>query len=378
MFTKNRDTRIRRMLLGAAVGGLVLASTTACALTGGGSGSSSSAADAGSSGSVVVGSGTAPTYPDPIPLAAGAAASLDKITFDGGTPKIAYLPMGTEFNYHLALFEGIKSVPGAESFLLSPYSGSDQAAQLGMLQDVTSRDDVDAILLISFDEHSLAPLVQKAVDAGKVVIIINSDIPNYPTPVDGVVGVTQRAANKALAQWAIQQAGGEARQVGILDGEPSYLATERAGGFEDGIAGTNWTIASRVSGGWSVEKGNTAAMDMLQAHPEIQVLFASNDYMAEGAALAAKALGRTDLTILGYDGDTAAIESIADDGGVTATTDTNPVAMGAMAAQYAIDLLNKKAEVGFVDAPTQIVTKDNAVTILQNPDALFPKPSRDF
>ena len=378
MFTTNRDARIRRMLLGAVVGGVVLASTTACALTGGGSGSSSSAADAGSSGSVVVGSGTAPTYPDPIPLAAGAAASLDKIAFDGGTPKIAYLPMGTEFNYHLALFEGIKSVPGAESFLLSPYSGSDQAAQLGMLQDVTSRDDVDAILLISFDEHSLAPLVQKAVDAGKVVIIINSDIPNYPTPVDGVVGVTQRAANKELAQWAVKQAGGEARQVGILDGEPSYLATERAGGFEDGIAGTNWTVAARVSGGWSVEKGNTAAMDMLQAHPEIQVLFASNDYMAEGAALAAKALGRTDLTILGYDGDTAAIESIADDGGVTATTDTNPVAMGAMAAPYAIDLLNKKAEVGFVDAPTQIVTKDNAVTILQNPDALFPKPSRDF
>jgi ribose transport system substrate-binding protein len=377
MFTINRGARTRRAL-GAAICGLVLLGTSACALTGGSTGSAGSATEGAASGSAVVGTGTAPVYPDPIPLSAGAAASLDKIAFDGGTPTIAYLPMGTEFNYHLALYEGIKSVPGAESFLLSPYSGSDQAAQLGMLQDVTSRDDVDAILLISFDEHSLAPLVQKAVDAGKVVIIINSDIPNYPTPVDGVVGVTQRAANKALAQWAVEQAGGEPRQVGILDGEPSYLATERAGGFEDGIAGTNWTVTARVSGGWSVEKGNTAAMDLLQAHPEIGVLFASNDYMAEGAALAAKALGRDDLIILGYDGDTAAIESIAEGGGVTATTDTNPVAMGAMAAQYAIDLLNKEAEVGFVDAPTQIVTKDNAVTILQNPDALFPKPSRDF
>jgi ribose transport system substrate-binding protein len=262
--------------------------------------------------------------------------------------------------------------------MLSPYSGSDQAAQLGMLQDATSRDDVDAILLISFDEHSLAPLVQKAVDAGKVVIIINSDIPNYPTPVDGVVGVTQRTANKALAQWAIKQSNGEAKQVGILDGEPSYLATERAGGFTDGIEGSNWTVAARVSGGWSVEKGNTAAMDLLQAHPEINVLFASNDYMAEGAALAAKALGRTDLTILGYDGDTAAIESIAEGGGVTATTNTSPIKMGAMAAQYAIDLLNKKAAVGYINAPTEIVTKDNATAILQDPNSLFPKPSRDY
>ena len=100
--------------------------------------------------------------------------------------------------------------------------------------------------------------------------------------------------------------------------------------------------------------------------------------LAEGAALAAKALGRTDLTILGYDGDTAAIESIAEGGGVTATTNTSPIQMGAMAAQYAIDLLNKKAAVGYINAPTEIVTKENATAILQDPDSLFPKPSRDF
>jgi ribose transport system substrate-binding protein len=247
-----------------------------------------------------------------------------------------------------------------------------------MLQDVTARKDVDAILLISFDEHSLAPLVKKAEDAGKVVIIVNSDIPNYPTPVQGVVGVTQRAANKALAQWAIQKAGGAARKVGIIDGEPSYLATERAGGFEDGIAGSPWKLVARVNGGWSVEKGNTAAMDLLQSHPDINVLFAANDYMAEGAALAVKALGRNDVTVLGYDGDTAAIESIANHTGVTATTNTDPVQMGRMAAQFAIDLLNHKTEGGYVNAPTKIVDADNAVSILQHPENLFPKPSKTY
>lgn len=322
--------------------------------------------------------GEPPTYPTPVALAPGSQANLDKIAFTGGTPTIAYLPMGTEFNYHKALYEGIKTVPRMDSFMLSPYSGSDQAGQLGMLQDVTAREDVDAILLISFDEHSLAPLVEKAIDAGKVVIIINSDILNYPTPVDGVVGVTQRTANTALAQWAQEQVAGEARKVGILDGEPSYLATERAGGFEDGIKGTNWDVVARINGGWSVEKGNTAAMDLLQSHPDINVLFASNDYMAEGATLAVKALGRTDVTILGYDGDTAAIESVANGEGVTATTNTAPVQMGRMAAQFAIDLLNRKAQGGYVEAPTEIVSKDNAETTLQDPDNLFPKPSETY
>jgi len=317
-------------------------------------------------------------FPAPTPLDKGSQATLDNISYKGGTPTIAYLPMGTEFNYHVALFEGLKTVPNIKTFMLSPYAGSDQAAQLGMLQDVTSRADVDAILLISFDEHSLAPLVKKAVDAGKVVVIINSDIPNYPTPVHGVVGVTQRVANKALGEWAVKTVNGEARTVGILDGEPSYLATERAGGFEDGIKGTSWKLKARVNGGWSVDKGNTAAMDLLQANPDIQVIYASNDYMAEGAALAGKSLGKTDLMVLGYDGDTAAIESIANGDGVTATTNTGPVQMGRVAGQFVVDLLNEKSTGGYVNSPTEIVTKDNAVKILQNPADLYPKPSKNY
>lgn len=320
----------------------------------------------------------AQNYPAPQPLKAGAQAPLERVKFAGGTPTIAYLPMGTEFNYHLALYEGIKTVPGIKHLMLSPYSAADQAGQMGMLQDVTSRKDIDAILIISFDEHSLAPLIRKAVDAGKVVVVVNSDIPNFPTPIHGVVGVSQRAANRAMAQWARAQAGNASRTVGILDGEPSYIATERAGGFTDGIKGSNWTVAARVNGGWSVEKGNAAAMDLLQANPGINVLFASSDYMALGAALAAKGLGKANLTILGYDGDTGALEDIAAGGGVTATTNTMPVRMGRMAALFAVELLNKRSKGGFVSVPTEIVSKTNAKAALKNPDDLFPKPFKKY
>jgi ribose transport system substrate-binding protein len=327
--------------------------------------------------------GTACAYPTPTPLNKGAQAPHATIRNNDDTITIAYLPMGTEFNYHVALGEGIKSVADARSddnidwFLLSPYSGSDLAAQMGMLQDVTARPDVDAIVLISFDEHALAPLVKEAVAAGKAVVIINSDIPDFPTPVHGVIGVNQRKVNHALADWAREQAGGAARKVGILDGEPGYLATERAGGFVDGITGTNWDIVARINGGWSVEKGNVAAMDLLQAHPDVEVIYASNDYMALGAVLAAKSLGRDDLMILGYDGDTGALEDIAA-GGMDATTDTSPVIMGRMAACYVLDLIAGKTEGGYVSTPTRIVSQANAVEVLRQTDDLFPKPSKGY
>lgn len=368
--------RFHKLVRGAGIAAVLLG-LAACSAAPTGQSSASSPSSDGNPSSVASPVGPI-DYPEPVALESGAQAVLDNITYKGGTPTIAYLPMGTEFNYHVALFEGLKTVPDIKTFMLSPYSGSDQAAQLGMMQDATSRADVDAILLISFDEHSLAPLVKKAVDAGKVVVIINSDIPNYPTPVHGVVGVKQREANKALAEWALKSVNGEARTVGILDGEPSYLATERAGGFEDGITGSSWKLKARVNGGWSVDKGNTAAMDLLQANPDIQVIYASNDYMAEGAALAGKTLGRSDLMVLGYDGDTAAIESIANGEGVTATTNTGPVQMGRVAGQFVVDLLNKKSEGGYVNSPTEIVNKDNATKILQIPGDLYPKPSKNY
>lgn len=322
-------------------------------------------------------------YTTPVALADGAQAGLDTLSYDGGDVKLAYLPMGTEFNFHLALNEGIEDVTkasdsdGLDSFMLSPYSGSDQAGQMGMLQDVSSQPDVDAIILISFDEQALAPLVEETVNNGKAVIIINSDIRDYPTPIHGVIGVNQRAANHALYDWAREQLGDDPRKVAVLEGEPGYLNDERSGGFKDGVEGSNWEIVSSVNGGWSVEKGNTTAMDVLQANPDLEVLFAANDYMAQGAALAAQELGRDDLFILGYDGDVNALEDIYR-GLIDATTNASPVIMGRQAACFALDILNGKTTGGYVNTPTTIVYQDNVADVLSKPEDLFPTPSEEI
>jgi ribose transport system substrate-binding protein len=320
---------------------------------------------------------------EPQPLAEGAQASTDTIAYKDGKITLAYLPMGTEFNFHVALNEGIEDLTKKsdsdqlDSFMLSPYSGSDQAGQMGMLQDVTARPDVSAIVLISFDEKSLAPLVEEAVNAGKAVVIINSDIKDYPTPVHGVIGVSQRDANHKLYDWAAAKLGGETHKVAILEGQPGYLNDERSGGFKDGVATGKWETVASVNGGWAVETGNTAAMDVLQAHPDTEVIFAANDYMAQGAALAAEQLGRNDLMILGYDGDPNALEDIAR-GKITATTNASPVVMGRLAACYAIKLLNRQSTGGYVNTPTDIVTKDNVAQVLCNTEDMYPKPSDEI
>ena len=118
-------------------------------------------------------------------------------------------------------------------------------------------------------------------------------------------------------------------------------------------------------------------MDVLQANSDLEVLFAANDYMAQGAALAAQELGREDLYVLGYDGDVNALEDIYR-GLIDATTNASPVIMGRQAACFALNILNGKTEGGYVNTPTEIVHQDNVADVLSKPDDLFPAPSAEI
>jgi ribose transport system substrate-binding protein len=171
---------------------------------------------------------------------------------------------------------------------------------------------------------------------------------------------------------------GKEVKVGMILGQPGWHATERAEGFLEGIAGAaNFEVVSELDGKWNVEGGNQAAMDMLQAHPEINMIVAGNDYEIMGAQKAAAALGRTDIIFLGNDGDTACLEEI-NAGNITATANTTPFVMGQIAMQVAVDGLTGDFTGGFIETPSVVTDQTNAIDFLKLPDTLFPKPSKTY
>lgn len=316
----------------------------------------------------------------PVALAEGAQASCSALGREVGQPiRIAYMPPATEFNYYMAIGEGIKkqaAEAGVETFMLAPQSGSDIAGQMGMIQDVLTQD-VDAIILSTHDENAAAPLVAQAVEQGVAVIIVNSDIPNFPTPVHGVVGYSQRNGTRKEGEYILNLVGGEAK-VGVLEGLPGYHSTERIGGYLDAFEGQEgMEIVATLPTEWNVETGNKAMTDMLQAHPDINVVVTANDYIAIGAARAAEALGRDDVLLFGNDGDTTGLEDIAA-GRWTATVNTTPFVMGQVVLQVAVDCLNGAYPGGWVETPTTIVDAENAVEFLCQPENLFPAPAETY
>jgi ribose transport system substrate-binding protein len=308
-----------------------------------------------------------------------AQASCTDIAFDGDSATVAYMPPATEFPYYMAIEKGIQDMAeelGHETFTLAPTS-DDVETQMGMLQDVLVRD-VDAVILSTHDEQAAAPLVQNIVDEGIPVVIVNSDIADFPTPIHAVVGYVQRAGTEKLGEYALERWGNE-HQVGIIEGLPGYHSEERIGGFLDAIEDEDgMEVVQSLPGGWNVEGGNQAAMDMLQAHPEITMIMTANDYMSIGANAAAKALGNDDVIILGNDGDTQGLEEIHA-GEWEATVMTFPYGMGEQTMQV-VDacLQGDDLDEFFHEIPTEVVDEDNAIEFLQESDRLYPPPSREY
>ena len=167
---------------------------------------------------------------------------------------------------------------------------------------------VDLILISPFEAAPLTP-GRRARDEGghpghRTRSQVPSAIPARTTPplsAETISRSPQEAGNYVAG--TLLPDGGE---VAVLEGLPSSTpAVERLNGFKDGVkANAKIEVVAEQAADWLPDKAQTAFAAMLQAHPNIKAVYASNDMMAAGARLAAKGAGKKDgdIKILGTDG----------------------------------------------------------------------------
>jgi ribose transport system substrate-binding protein len=158
--------------------------------------------------------------------------------------------------------------------------------------------------------------------------------------------------------------------VAVLEGLPSSTpAVERLDGFKAGVkANPSIKVVAEQAADWLPDKAQTAFAAMLQAHPDIKALYASNDMMAAGARLAAKGAGKKDgeIAIIGTDGlpgPSGGIRAVAE--GEWAATFTYPTGAPQaidMAKEILLDCADKVATT--VTVPTLAITPDNAKSLM--------------
>ncbi len=222
---------------------------------------------------------------------------------------------------------------------------------------------VDLLMISPFEAAPLTPVVSRAYKAGIPVIELDRKTvgKDYTAFVGGDNYKIAYEAGTYTAKTLLPDGG----EVAALEGLPSSTpAIERLAGFKDGIKqNPKIKLVAEQAGDWLPDKATTAFAAMLQSHPDIQVVYASNDLMAAGSYIAAKGAGKQDqVKIIGTDGlpgPAGGIHAVAE--GQWAATFTYPTG-----AAEAVDLAKKilldcaESVPAVVTVPTLAITKENA------------------
>ena len=147
---------------------------------------------------------------------------------------------------------------------------------------------------------------------------------------------------------------GGSGEVAIIEGISGHeTADQRRLGFLSGIeAYPGIRVVASQTANWERALAYNVAENLLQAHPEIDAIFAANDEMALGALEAADAAQRLDdVSIIGFDAIPDALDNIRS-GRLLGSVAQFPSEMGRLGVHHAAALLRDR-----VPPPEEVLTK---------------------
>jgi ABC-type sugar transport system substrate-binding protein len=183
------------------------------------------------------------------------------------------------------------------------------------------------------------------------------------------------AGSKAAAQMAkLLPQGGTVALIGGTPGDVTSAA--RLDGFT-ASAPPNIKIVTTVAADWDRQLALTKATDIMTANPALNGFFVANDDMGLGVAQAIANKGKTgQIKVISVDGNKDAFEAVKA-GGIDAVVAQFPYVIGAMGVEACKAAIAGKSLPAKVNAPVQVVTKENvdgALTSAPKPAAPYDDP----
>lgn len=222
---------------------------------------------------------------------------------------------------------------------------------------------VDVLCLTPSGSKELVPVVGKANRAGIPVLIVDTRLDEAAVKNDGVefacfIGSDNYEGGRIAGAHFGRVFTNDTRLV-VLEGIPGHeTADSRVRGFRDGIKPfANLHLAASQPANNERDQGFNVMQNMLQAHRDIQGVFASNDMMALGALEAIRAADRAgQIKVVGFDAVEEARKGIAA-GTMEGSVAQNPEAMGRLAIENAVKVLQGEPVPDYLPVPIELVTR---------------------
>lgn len=240
--------------------------------------------------------------------AASEAVSEAASTSDGGTKTIGAIYWSLNNNFMVYLKDNVEAEAAALGYeTVAMDSESSVETELNNVEDLISRN-VDAVILVPMDSDGSSNAVKLLNEADIPVITV--DRSTNEGEVVTSIATDNYAGGQKAGEFAVEQLGGEGK-IAILRGTlGTNLETERYNGFADAIADTDIEIAAEQSADFDRTTAFNTIENILQANPDIELVYAENDEMCLGVAKALQSANRTDVMVVGFDGAQETLEAI--------------------------------------------------------------------
>jgi ribose transport system substrate-binding protein len=229
-------------------------------------------------------------------------------------------------------------------------------------------DGVDAIVLLPFDGAALTAVATKAMDAGITVINVDREFSSPFAARSTILGDNYGMGVSAGTYICEQLAGQEDAVVAEIAGIDSLpLTQDRSAGFADALDACGLEVNNRVAAEFTVESGEKAASNLLQAAPKIDAIWNHDDDQGVGVMAAIEQSGRDEFFMVGGAGSANVMRDIQADDTVLKATVIYPSTQAAdgIALARLIEQGKSLDDLVEVETPRQVmlyapvVTKDN-------------------
>ncbi len=219
-----------------------------------------------------------------------------------------------------------------------------------------------ALILDPANADGSVGAVQKAVDAGIPVFLVNAEINQEGLAKAQLVSNNAQGAALGAQAW-VEAVGDTGNYVELFGAPPDNNAQTRSNGFETVLSQyPDLVKAGQEVANWDRTQGYQKMQSLLQANPDIVGVISGNDEMALGAVAALKESGKLEqVKVGGFDGSPDAVEAVK--AGELQYTVLQPVAVFSEAAVRQADNFIKNGSTG-VDTEKQLfdcllITADN-------------------
>jgi ABC-type sugar transport system substrate-binding protein len=279
---------------------------------------------------------------------------------DDGKIEIGAILLDTKHEWFAEVIEGMKKAGtdlDVEVMIMS--SDSDVAKEANLMDNFIAQQ-VDAISISPQSDQASVPAFERSVAAGIPVITWNSKVDSPESKY--FIGVDNYDLGAKTGEYAAgyinTKMGGKAN-IAVIGTSKYSVGIDRVNGFKDTIAAAQGAVIVAEQDAEYKELGLSVTESILEAHPEVDLIWCWNQGALLGSLAALNGKGESDIVLMGTDMSIDIARSmLEEDAFLQAVTTQQPFEIGYTSIVNAVEAVKKGSTDNEVLIPLMTYTLD--------------------